>query len=230
MIESLSDSTIYMSYYAVAYLLQGGVVNGSTPGPLGIRSVGTLHVCLHYIMCMHYTLYSCSPITLPFLTPSRITPPFLTSSPITPSPITPSLPHLFTHHPSHLTPSLPHPLTHHPLPSSPLHPSPPHTSPPPFLTPSPITPSLPHLFTHHLQSRSDDSSSMGLCVLWRRPTTDRYTCGCPQVNNLTLCSGSPQRMPCSIYNSCIQMNIDMHANMYDLTARKFRVSRLQGSI
>jgi leucyl-tRNA synthetase len=37
MIESLSDSTIYMSYYAVAYLLQGGVVNGSTPGPLGIR-------------------------------------------------------------------------------------------------------------------------------------------------------------------------------------------------
>lgn len=39
MIESLSDSTIYMSYYTVAYLLQGGVVNGSTPGPLGIRSV-----------------------------------------------------------------------------------------------------------------------------------------------------------------------------------------------
>ncbi|CAI8050221.1 Leucine--tRNA ligase, cytoplasmic, partial [Geodia barretti] len=37
MIESLSDSTIYMSYYTVAYLLQGGVVNGSTPGPLGIR-------------------------------------------------------------------------------------------------------------------------------------------------------------------------------------------------
>lgn len=38
MIESLSDSTIYMSYYTVAYLLQGGVVDGSTPGPLGIRS------------------------------------------------------------------------------------------------------------------------------------------------------------------------------------------------
>lgn len=37
MIESLSDSTIYMSYYTVAYLLQGGVVDGSTPGPLGIR-------------------------------------------------------------------------------------------------------------------------------------------------------------------------------------------------
>ncbi|CAI8050231.1 Leucine--tRNA ligase, cytoplasmic [Geodia barretti] len=38
MIESLSDSTIYMSYYTVAYLLQGGVVNGSTPGPLGNTS------------------------------------------------------------------------------------------------------------------------------------------------------------------------------------------------
>jgi len=36
-IESLSDSTIYMAYYTVAYLLQGGVVNGSTAGPLGIR-------------------------------------------------------------------------------------------------------------------------------------------------------------------------------------------------
>ncbi|KAL5460341.1 hypothetical protein EMCRGX_G033786 [Ephydatia muelleri] len=36
-IESLSDSTIYMAYYSVAYLLQGGVLNGSVPGPLGIR-------------------------------------------------------------------------------------------------------------------------------------------------------------------------------------------------
>ncbi len=36
-IEALSDSTVYMAYYTVAYLLQGGVVDGSTPGPLGIR-------------------------------------------------------------------------------------------------------------------------------------------------------------------------------------------------
>ena len=36
-IESLSDSTIYMAYYTIAHLLQGGVVNGSKPGPLGIR-------------------------------------------------------------------------------------------------------------------------------------------------------------------------------------------------
>ena len=36
-IESLSDSTIYMSYYTIAHLLQGGVVDGSTVGPLGIK-------------------------------------------------------------------------------------------------------------------------------------------------------------------------------------------------
>ena len=37
LVESLSDSTIYMAYYTVCHLLQGGVVNGSALGPLGIR-------------------------------------------------------------------------------------------------------------------------------------------------------------------------------------------------
>ncbi|PVD35216.1 hypothetical protein C0Q70_06497 [Pomacea canaliculata] len=37
LIESLSDSTIYMAFYTVAHLLQGGVVNGSQPGPANIR-------------------------------------------------------------------------------------------------------------------------------------------------------------------------------------------------
>lgn len=37
LIESLSDSTIYMAYYTVAYLLQGGSFRGERPGPLGIR-------------------------------------------------------------------------------------------------------------------------------------------------------------------------------------------------
>ena len=37
LIESLSDSTIYMSYYTVAHLLQGGVFDGSAGSPLGIR-------------------------------------------------------------------------------------------------------------------------------------------------------------------------------------------------
>lgn len=37
LIESLSDSTIYMAYYTVVHLLQGGVANGSSTGPLGIK-------------------------------------------------------------------------------------------------------------------------------------------------------------------------------------------------
>nr|XP_057943374.1 leucine--tRNA ligase, cytoplasmic isoform X2 [Doryrhamphus excisus] len=37
LIESLSDSTIYMAYYTVAHLLQGGVLNGQGSSPLGIK-------------------------------------------------------------------------------------------------------------------------------------------------------------------------------------------------
>ena len=37
LIESLSDSTIYMAYYTVAHMLQGGVVDGSKPGPANIQ-------------------------------------------------------------------------------------------------------------------------------------------------------------------------------------------------
>eukprot|EP00038_Savillea_parva_P023260 m.40180 g.40180 ORF g.40180 m.40180 type:complete len:1085 (-) comp5929_c0_seq1:1678-4932(-) len=36
LIESLSDSTIYMAYYTVAHLLQGGSLDGSAGSPLGI--------------------------------------------------------------------------------------------------------------------------------------------------------------------------------------------------
>ena len=36
-IESLSDSTIYMAYYTVAHLLQGDI-QGNIPGLLGVRS------------------------------------------------------------------------------------------------------------------------------------------------------------------------------------------------
>jgi leucyl-tRNA synthetase len=39
LIESLSDSTIYMAYYTVAHLLHGGSFDGSQPGSLGIRFV-----------------------------------------------------------------------------------------------------------------------------------------------------------------------------------------------
>ncbi|XP_056140550.1 leucine--tRNA ligase, cytoplasmic-like [Lampris incognitus] len=37
LIESLSDSTIYMAYYTVAHLLQGGVLNGQGLSPLAIK-------------------------------------------------------------------------------------------------------------------------------------------------------------------------------------------------
>jgi leucyl-tRNA synthetase len=37
LIESLSDSTIYMAYYTVAHLLQGETFDGSKTNSLGIR-------------------------------------------------------------------------------------------------------------------------------------------------------------------------------------------------
>ncbi|XP_027697624.1 leucine--tRNA ligase, cytoplasmic [Vombatus ursinus] len=38
LIESLSDSTIYMAFYTVAHLLQGGNLHGQAESPLGIRA------------------------------------------------------------------------------------------------------------------------------------------------------------------------------------------------
>uniref|UniRef100_F6WRZ1 leucine--tRNA ligase n=1 Tax=Monodelphis domestica TaxID=13616 RepID=F6WRZ1_MONDO len=38
LIESLSDSTIYMAFYTVAHLLQGGNLSGQAESPLGIRA------------------------------------------------------------------------------------------------------------------------------------------------------------------------------------------------
>jgi leucyl-tRNA synthetase len=38
LVESLSDSTIYMSYYTIAHLLQDGDIHGSKIGPLGIKA------------------------------------------------------------------------------------------------------------------------------------------------------------------------------------------------
>lgn len=38
LIESLSDSTIYMAYYTIAHLLQGGSFKGEKPSPLGITA------------------------------------------------------------------------------------------------------------------------------------------------------------------------------------------------
>jgi len=51
MVESLSDSTIYMSYYTVAHLLQGGVINGSQKGPLGVSPDQLTDEVWEYVFC-----------------------------------------------------------------------------------------------------------------------------------------------------------------------------------
>lgn len=38
LIESLSDSTVYMSYYTISHLLQGGVMDGRGESPIGIKA------------------------------------------------------------------------------------------------------------------------------------------------------------------------------------------------
>ncbi len=50
LIESLSDSTIYMAYYTVAHLLQGGTLDGSKPGPLGIKAKDMTDEVWEYVM------------------------------------------------------------------------------------------------------------------------------------------------------------------------------------
>ena len=50
LIESLSDSTIYMAYYTVAHLLQGeGNIEGTTVGPLGIAAKDLTHAAWDYV-------------------------------------------------------------------------------------------------------------------------------------------------------------------------------------
>ncbi|KAH8114896.1 leucine-tRNA ligase [Phellopilus nigrolimitatus] len=51
MVESLSDSTIYMSYYTIAHLLQGGVWDGSKTGPLGVTPDQMTDEVFEYILC-----------------------------------------------------------------------------------------------------------------------------------------------------------------------------------
>ncbi|EER18473.1 Leucyl-tRNA synthetase, putative [Perkinsus marinus ATCC 50983] len=48
-IESLSDSTIYMAYYTIAHLLQGGVLDGSGEHPLGIDAEQMTDAVFDYI-------------------------------------------------------------------------------------------------------------------------------------------------------------------------------------
>uniref|UniRef100_A0A915I6H1 leucine--tRNA ligase n=1 Tax=Romanomermis culicivorax TaxID=13658 RepID=A0A915I6H1_ROMCU len=51
LIESLSDSTIYMSFYTVCHLLQGENLDGSVVGPLGIKPDEMTPDVWDYIFC-----------------------------------------------------------------------------------------------------------------------------------------------------------------------------------
>ncbi|TFK37610.1 hypothetical protein BDQ12DRAFT_736141 [Crucibulum laeve] len=51
LVESLSDSTIYMSYYTVAQLLHEDSIDGSKPGPLGITPEQMTDEVWEYIFC-----------------------------------------------------------------------------------------------------------------------------------------------------------------------------------
>ena len=50
LIESLSDSTIYMAYYTVAHMLQGGALDGSKVGPAGIPAEQMTDAVWDYIL------------------------------------------------------------------------------------------------------------------------------------------------------------------------------------
>ena len=58
-VESLSDSTIYMAYYTVAGLLQGGVLDGSKLGPLGIKAEDMDAGCWDFIFKKGQYLEDC---------------------------------------------------------------------------------------------------------------------------------------------------------------------------
>jgi len=49
-IESLSDSTIYMAYYTFAHLLHGGSLEGEAPGPLGISADSLTDEAWDYVL------------------------------------------------------------------------------------------------------------------------------------------------------------------------------------
>ncbi|KAG6864507.1 hypothetical protein C0991_009022 [Blastosporella zonata] len=51
LVESLSDSTIYMSYYTVSQLLHENSIDGSKPGPLGITPDQMTDEIWEYVFC-----------------------------------------------------------------------------------------------------------------------------------------------------------------------------------
>lgn len=51
LVESLSDSTVYMSYYTVCHLLHENNIDGSKPGPLGIIPDQMTDEIWEYVLC-----------------------------------------------------------------------------------------------------------------------------------------------------------------------------------
>ncbi|KAJ3929636.1 MAG: hypothetical protein NXY57DRAFT_397183 [Lentinula lateritia] len=51
LVESLSDSTIYMAYYTVSQLLHENSIDGSNPGPLGITADQMIDEVWEYVFC-----------------------------------------------------------------------------------------------------------------------------------------------------------------------------------
>ncbi|KAJ7584921.1 hypothetical protein C8J56DRAFT_829117 [Mycena floridula] len=51
LVESLSDSTVYMSYYTVAQLLHESSIDGTKPGPLGVTPEQLTDEVWEYIFC-----------------------------------------------------------------------------------------------------------------------------------------------------------------------------------
>jgi leucyl-tRNA synthetase len=61
LVESLSDSTIYMSYYTFAHLLQGDV-HGTKPGLLGIEASQMTDAVWDYVYCRSDSLPADCPL------------------------------------------------------------------------------------------------------------------------------------------------------------------------
>merc|ERR1719391_956034 len=59
LIEGLSDSTIYMAYYTVAHLLQGGTYDSSKPNALNIKAADMSHEVWDYIFLRGPTPKDC---------------------------------------------------------------------------------------------------------------------------------------------------------------------------
>lgn len=71
LIESLSDSTIYMAYYCISHLLQNGVFDGSVLGPFGVKPEELTNDVFEYIYGEDSVPVPSTPISKEFLEKAR---------------------------------------------------------------------------------------------------------------------------------------------------------------